>query len=343
MLVAGLAVAGWLYATGRFGIGPLSAADKDAAAAIEDGVEPPEWSDADAVACAVDDLVGEHRSPGLEEIGVVEKDGDDWNYTETWEHDDAVAFYEEVLDCTDDWSQAVAETWSLEDADCLGDIGAATMGAWFAAENLTIDGDEDEVEKDRAAAVEELDDCYLATPALPTVTAARGYRSVQFALDVDDSDDSEGAEGVELSAGQPGNLEPVTRDVVRVETEEGGERACLTVQAQQTYAWGSTGTADAETCGTAKPKRIFWKKVRCTDEPGCYAAELRYEGFADYESITATYTSNGGNCLSTTGSCRDTVVTTSGGRGRVVTWTFPGSYSGTFVAKVGRLRTTLRN
>ena len=84
VLVIGLGVTGWLYATGRFGFGPLSAADKAAARAIVDGVERPAWAGEADTECAVDDLVHEHRSDGLESRGLVEREGTDWTYTGEW-------------------------------------------------------------------------------------------------------------------------------------------------------------------------------------------------------------------------------------------------------------------
>ena len=88
----------------------------------------------------------------------------------------------------------------------------------------------------------------------------------------------------------------------------------------------------------------WWKKkARCTLEPGCYSFVLNYEGFKDFASITARYTSNGGDCLATSGRCSDTVTAAIGGRGTVVTWSFPGSYRGDFVARVGNLRSKLPN
>ena len=65
LLVAGLSVTAWAYFTGRLGVGPLSTKDKAAVSAIADGVEAPEWTDADARECAADELVHESRSAEL--------------------------------------------------------------------------------------------------------------------------------------------------------------------------------------------------------------------------------------------------------------------------------------
>lgn len=339
VLVTGLAVSGFLYFTGRFGIGPLSAADKDAAKAIADGVEKPAWASDGDVDCAVDDLVHEHRSSELEERGLVEGSGDDWSYTGEWRSDDAATYYESLLDCTGDWAKQVGAEWKLDDTGCLDDIRTTTMAAWFAQDSLTLSDGEDAAEEDRTAAVEELDACYLKTPPAPAATPTPGYRSVTFTF-ADASADGD----VTINTGGAGNWTPLEGTSVSVPTEEGGARGCVDAQAVTTYPWGSTAEAEEQFCGTAKPKRIFWKKkARCTIEPGCYAYVLHYEGFKDFSSLTASYTSNGGDCLATSGRCSDTVPVAIGGRGTVVTWSFPGSYRGNFVARVGNLRSKLPN
>lgn len=342
VLVIALAVTGWLYFTGRFGVGPLSAADKEAASAIVDGVEKPAWASDDDVECAVDEVVHEHRSGGLEERGVVDKRGDDWKYTGEWRADDANAYYESLLDCSDDWARAVGEEWGLEDTDCLDDIGSDTIGAFFAAETLTLSTGEDTAEKDRTKAVEELDECYLQQPEAPQATATPGYRSVDFEFA---PADATGPGEAVLSTGGTGDWTPLSGTTASVETDQGGARGCVQAQAATTYPWGSTATAEAEICGTARPKRVFWvrPKAKCTAEPGCYSFELHYEGFKDFASITARYTSNGGNCLATSGSCADTITAAPGGKGTIVTWSFPGSYRGNFVARVGKLSDKVPN
>ncbi|GAA1539413.1 hypothetical protein [Nocardioides humi] len=338
VLVIGLGVTGWLYATGRFGIGPLSAADKDAARAIVDGVERPAWAGKADVECAVDELVHEHRSGGLEERGLVERSGDDWTYSGEWRSDDATAYYTSLLDCTGDWAEQVGAEWDLDDTGCLDDIGVSTMSAWFAQDTLTLGDGEEAAEEDRKRAVEALDDCYLQAPPAPQATARPAYRAVKFAFAAPDGGD------VVISTGGPGNWTPLSGTSTKVETEEGGAEACVQAQAVTTYPWGSTAESEQQFCGKAKPKRIWWKRQSsCTVEPGCYAFRLHYAGFRDFASVTATFTSNGGNCLSVSGSCTNTVAAVPGGRGSVVTWSFPGSYRGNFVARVGNLSAKIPN
>lgn len=341
-LVMGLGVAGWFYFTGRFGIGPLSAADKDAASAVVDGVEKPAWAGDDDVECAVDDLVHEHRAKGLEKRGVVEKDGDSWSYTGEWRGDDAAAYYESLLDCSDDWAEKVGEEWKLSDTGCLEDIDTETIGAYFARDSLTLASGEESVEKDSTKAVEELDECYLEEPAAPEAKAAPAYRAVAFTFET--PEEPKAGELV-ISTGGAGSWTPLSGTSVEVETEEGGAKGCVQAQAATTYPWGSTAESETEICGTAKPKRIWWQrpKKKCTVQAGCYSFQLHYEGFKDFAAITARYTSNGGNCDAVSGSCSDTITAVPGGRGTIVTWSFPGSYRGTFVAKVGALKAKIPN
>ncbi|MBM7518977.1 hypothetical protein [Nocardioides nitrophenolicus] len=337
VLVVGIGVAGWLYATGRLGIGPLSAADEDAARAIVDGVERPAWAGRADVECAVDDLVHAHRSGGLEERGLVEHGGDDWTYRGEWRATDATDFYARLLECTGDWAEQVGAAWKLDDTDCLDDIGAETMSAWFAHDTLTLATGKEAVDEEAATAVEALDECYLSTPPAPEATARPAYRAVEFTFAAPEGD-------VVISTGGPGDWTPLDGSSTTVETEEGGAEACVRAQAVTTYPWGSTAEAEQELCGTAKPRRIWWKRLaRCTAEPGCYAFRLHYAGFRDLARVTATFTSDGGSCMSVSGGCSNTVTALPGGRGTVVTWSFPGSYHGRFVARVGELTARIPN
>lgn len=337
----GVAVTGWLYFSGRFGIGPLSAADKDAVAAITDGLDAPEWANEDDVECAVDDLIHESRSGELEKRGLIERETGGWIYTGEWEVADATAFFENLLDCSDDWADEVGETWQLEDTDCLEDIGTSTVGAFFARDLLTLsDKDSDDsAEKGHAKAIEELDSCYAEAPAAPTATAKPAYRAVSFTFGEPAATNGE----VVINTGGPGSWTPLSGRSVSVDTGEGGKSGCVEAQAVVTYPWGTTSESEQKSCGTSKPKRIWWKRAKCTTSPGCYAWQLHYEGFKDYTSITARYTSNGGNCMAVSGTCSDTIITQGGGRGRLVTWSFPSSYNGTFVARIGKLKARIRN
>jgi hypothetical protein len=338
VLVAGLGITGWLYFTGRFGVGPLSAADEAAGRAIEENAAAPVWADEGDVECAVDDLVEEHRSDGLEQKGLVEGGGDDWSYTDEWETDDATAYVELLLDCSDGWAGRVGEEWGLDDTGCLEEIDTDTLAAYFAAETVTFT-DAGAAEEARKQGVEALDECYATEPPAPSVEAEAAYRAVRFTFS-----EPEGEAGkVVLNIDRDGSWRPLRRSTVRIDTEEGGRRGCVSAQTVATYPWGTELTAEKEFCGESKPRRIWWAKADCTTSPGCYAFALKYEGFKAFDTITATYTSDGGDCLSTSGSCSDTVLAEADGRGTIVTWSFPGSYDGRFVGKVGRFEVAIPN
>lgn len=337
VLLAGAGVGAWLYATGRLGFGPLSADDEAAAAAVADGVGAPTWAADDVIRCAVDELTEEWRADGLRQRGLVERDGDDWAYTEEWASDDATRYVEEVLDCSDDWSDAVAGEWGLDDPACLEDIDTDALAAYFASEQLPL-SDEEEVEPGAADAVAALDECYVADPPAPTAEAEPAYRAVRFTVTPPEAGTGDLVVNVDRGEG----WRPLRGTTVKVDTEEGGRRGCITAQAVATFAWGTTATSEAEFCGRSEPRRIWWSRVRgCTASPGCDSWALKYEGFASFDSIRAVYTSNGGDCLSVSGSCSDTVLADVDGRGTIVTWSFPASYDGTFAGRVGPLRAVI--
>lgn len=341
-LVAGLGVFGFLYFTGRLGFGPLSGADKDAVTTIAKEVEVPTWVDEDQAECAADELVHESRSKDLEDRGLIERDGDDWTYTGEWEADDATSYFAKVLDCSDDWADQVGEVWKVDDTDCLEDIGTDTIGTYFAAESLTLgDKKDDSVEKGRDEAVEALDKCYADDPAAPKATAAPAYRAVTFTFEAPDADSGEAS----LEVNRDGSWSPLSRKTIDIDTDEGGKQGCVSARTVTTYPWGTTKTSEDEFCGESKPKRIYWQRAKkCTAAPGCVAWQLRYEGFASYELITAKYTNNGGDCMAVSGKCTTTAFDRKGeGRGIIVTWSFPASYKGNFVGRVDGLKAKIPN
>src|SRR5690606_34315679 len=142
--------------------------------------EKPAWASDGDVDCAVDELLHQHRSGELEKRGLVEGSGDDWTYTGSWKRADANSYYESLLECSGSWARQVGDEWGLEDTDCLDDIGASTMAAWFAQDSLELSDGEARAEEDRDEAVEELDECYLKTPPAPRATATPAYRAVKF-------------------------------------------------------------------------------------------------------------------------------------------------------------------
>ena len=180
VLVAGLSVTAWAYFTGRFGIGPLSAKDKEAVTAIADGVEAPEWADSGDRECAADELVRDTRSAELEKRDLIKADGDGWTYTGKWRYQEATTYVEALLDCSDDWAEKVGEEWELDDTDCLADIDDSTMADFYVAETLELSEGKDEADEGREEAVDALDECYVSDPPEPSAKARPAYRAVNF-------------------------------------------------------------------------------------------------------------------------------------------------------------------
>jgi len=342
VLVAGLGVSGWMYFTGRFGFGPLSAADKDAAKTIAKDVGAPEWADKKQIKCSVDELVGDERSKGLKENGLIKKKGDGWEYTKKWEADDASAYFEGLLDCSDDWAKQVGEAWKLDDTDCLEKIGTSTIAGYFAHTELEPE-DDDSLAKTSDEAVEKLDECYAQDPPTPTAKATPAYRSVKFDVSVPDDAPAD----VTFSSNQDGGWTPISGSTVTVDTKEGGKQGCVSVQAKVTYAWGTSKDAEDEFCGKSKPKRVWWKKAnRCVSKTiaNCQTWRLHMEGFSSFDYVTVRYTHNGGDCLAASGGCTDSLLLDDKGRlTKDVTWSFPPDYDGQFRAVVGKIRAKIPN
>jgi hypothetical protein len=339
VLVAGVAVAGWAYATGRFGFGPLSAKDEAAVTAIAEGVEGPEWANDGDRECAADDLVHDTRSPELEKRGLIEPDGNGWTYTGEWRLDDAKAYVEAALDCAGDWPEEIAEGWNLDDTDCLEDLGTSTVADYFA-ESFSLSDDEDRAQERRDAAVEGLDECYVSDPPEPRAKPRPAYRAVTFRFEEPESDSGD----VTLRVKQDGAWTPVDRDSFAVDTSSGGRKGCVEARVEATYPWGSSRSTEKRFCGKSKPARIWWVKAkRCTFSAGCTKWELHYEGFASFESTTVRLLENGGNCNSESGECAHTFLTPVEGRGIAISWSvFPG-YDEHFEGRIGRMKAVLPN
>lgn len=341
VLIIGVALSAFLYLTGRLGFGPLSAKDQEAVAVIADGVDGPAWATASDIECGADHLLHDQRSAELSTTGLIEEDGDGWDYDPSeWDEDTATTFYEGVLDCTDDWAGAVGEVWELDDADCLGGIGTTTMATYFAGETLIgLENEDGDVATDadetaatmRADAVADLDDCYVVEAPEPQAKAKPAYRSVRFTF-------SEiGAEGAdfEVTVKDGSEWSELPGATYRLDTGEGGVEGCVDARVSASYPWGTVSEAESEFCGKAKKKEFFWRKLRqCKSEEQrpCQSYELRFAGYRTGEVLTATYTHNGGDCLAASGSCTATQFVQVSGRGMIQTWSFPLDYNGRFVA-----------
>ena len=338
LLVSGLSVTAWAYFTGRFGIGPLSAKDKAAVSAIADGVEAPEWADADARECAADELVHETRSAELEKRGLIDADGDDWTYTGEWRYPDATTYVEALLDCSDDWAEQVGDEWELESTDCLADIGVSTMAGYFVAETLTLSEGQEDADEGRADAVSALDECYVADPPEPSAKARSAYRAVVFAFD----DLGPEAGTATLEVRDDGAWKPVDGRTHAVDTDAGGRKGCVDARVEATFPWGTTSATDKRFCGRSKPARIWWVRAKkCTYTAGCTTWDLRYEGFASFDSENVRLFENGGDCNSESGQCEHTFLTSATGRGVAVSWSVYPGYSERFEARIRKMTAQL--
>lgn len=339
VLIAALSIGGWLYASGRLGFGPLSAKDEAAADAIAAGVEGPEWASESDKQCAADQMVEDGRAERLEKAGLVDPKGDDWTYTGTWKGDEAAEYGEAVLGCADDWPEKIGELWSLDDTDCLGDIDAEDISAYFVVESLEV-SDAGDLENNREDAVEALDECYVSELSLPQVRATPAYRAVKFTFG-----EVEGAEDTEVQVRDAGGeYEPLSGNSRVVDTGEGGKQGCVELQVEASYPWGTSSREESRACGKAKPKKLFWKRVGgCDYTPGCFSWALRYEGFESFYSGVAKLTENGGSCESQSGNCDISFFSPSNGRGTAVTFSFPPGWNETFVGRVGPLSATIPN
>jgi len=338
VLVAGASVSAWAYATGRFGIGPLSAEDKAAVTAIAEGVEGPEWADADQRECAADELVHDTRSPDLEKHGLIEPEGDGWTYTGEWRLQEATTYVEAVLDCSDDWAAQVGEGWNLEDTDCLEDLGTATVAGYFVAETFSITSGEDDAQEGRDEAVAGLDECYVADPPAPRAKSRPAYRAVSFTFKDPESDTGKAT----LRIREAGGWAPIDGRKHTVSTPSGGRKGCVEAQVETTYPWGSSSSADKRFCGKSKPARIWWVRAKsCTYTPGCTKWDLHYEGLESFQTPTVRLLENGGDCNSESGECSQTFFTSGEGRGTAISWSVYPGYDEHFEARVGRMTAVL--
>ncbi|MEP9384132.1 hypothetical protein [Nocardioides sp. KR10-350] len=337
VLIAAAAMT-WAYFSGRLGIGPLSGDDKAVAAVVADGVDAPDWADDEQVSCASDKLLHQRRAGDLQDDGVVIPDKGaerGWRYTGRWTSEDAHDLVEGLLDCTDDWADEVGSAWHLSSTSCLDDVGASSIAGVIADDALrpTDDGLDDD--NDRTA--DALDKCYAADPEKPKGRVVPGYRSVQFNVATPTAEN-----GVaELRAGAKVVHKSENATSYSVETDAGGERACLRARSVVTYGWGTSRTSESQLCGRSKPPRIWWAKEKsCTEAPGCIAYQLHVEGFTPYDDLKVHNVTDGNfNCGS---SCDKTIEVEYDGRGVGNGWYFTFTPHGTMTAKVGKYSDTIR-
>jgi hypothetical protein len=333
LLVAGLSVTAWAYLTGRFGFGPLSAKDEKAVTAIADGVEAPEWASSADRECAADELVQDHRSAELAKRGLVDAKGDGWTYSGKWHYDDASTYVEALLDCSGDWEQEVGDEWDLESTDCLEDIDDPTMADYIVAETLALSEGQDDADRGHEEAISALDECYVTDPPEPSAKARPGYRSVRFTFDDLGAD----AGRATLMIRDDGAWKPLDGNRHSVDTDSGGQRACVDARAEAAYPWGTTTEAETTVCGKSEPSRVWWVKAKsCSFTAGCTTWELRYEGFESFTTKTVRLLENGGDCNSESGTCTFRFYTDPSGRGRAVSWSVYPGYDERFEARIGK-------
>ncbi|MEQ6903006.1 hypothetical protein [Nocardioides sp. YIM 152588] len=343
VLVAGLAVSGFLYATGRLGIGPLSAADEDAADTIAIEAPAPEWADDAQRQCAADELLSERRSGALADSGLIEEDDSadrGWAYTGQWDDEDATTYLTALLDCGDDWAAQVGSAWQLDDTGCLSDLGPGAVAGFLAVDTLGLDSESATATAGDTVAA--LDECYADDVTAPTGTARPAYRAVRFSFGSTDVPNAVATVTVDVGD----QSRTLTGGTLRADAGEGGVEVCVTAHVDATYAWGTTRSAEQESCGTSKPKRLYWKKLdSCVDTSSgpCNSWELWFEGFGSYDTVSATLRQNGGDCASASGQCTFSVTASSTGRGQIVTWSAPLSWDELFDAVIGKLRAVLDN
>lgn len=340
VLVGGLAAGGWAYGTGRLGIGPLSATDKDAAATIADNVEGPAWADDDQRACAAERLLRDRRAGDLERAGVIERDGGEWRYTGSWPAADAASYGDALLACSDSWTAQLGEVWALDDTTCLAGLDRADIAGLVAGTTLTVD--DPDVAGRLARARDGLDDCYASDAPRPRAEAKPGYRSVAFRFV---RPEVAGAD-VTVRVGPTGSEDAraLRRSTYRLDTGRGGRKGCVRATVVATYPWGSTRTAAQRFCGRSQPQRVWWEpRDECAGSPPCRSWDLHYEGWPGRSWITARLVEDGGRCTSVSGSCKVRLVTPKSGRGVIIVWSAFPEWDSEFVAEVGGLEARLSN
>lgn len=308
--MAGLAVGGWAYGTGRLGFGPLSAQDKAAARAIAAGVKGPSWADDDQRSCAATELLHHHRSGALRRSGLITPAGSgDWTFTGSWDTADAHTYADALLGCSDDWRHQLGQQWHLSDTACLDQVGRSEVADVLVTTALGVH--DDAATKAHDAAADALDHCYGTGVANPTGTAKPAYRAVDFHFDLPSAANAE----TSLTVRGPDGTEHVDGKHYRASTDAGGQHLCVKVTLRATYGWGSTTTSSTRVCGTSKPKQVRWQRLaHCGEFAGCVVWALHVDGFRP-GFAHLRITDDTGGCPLTSGNCSRSALIGSDGRG----------------------------
>ena len=342
VLVLLLGTGAWAFFTGRLGFGPLSAEDKKAVTAIATNAPKPAWaSDGDAK-CAAEQLVKDERTDGLTKAGLITTTGESVTFTGAWRGQQATTYAEGLLSCSGDWSKAIGKEWALSDTDCLGDVDEGAMAGLITTQVMEVE--DAGVTKQADKAVSALDECYASDElTAPTATATPAVLGVDFAVQAPAVEGSEVA--VRAKAADSSEWTPVTGGKVNIPVREGGQEGCATFEASISYPWGTTKTSEAEACGKAKDRRLWWTKDKSCAQPKyapCSSWTLHYEGYELLSSVTIKLKLNGGNCRSASGSCSDTAFVTKPS-GTWTNWTAPKGWKDRFTAQVDGLTAVLPN
>ncbi len=175
------------------------------------------------------------------------------------------------------------------------------MAGYVVAETLTLSEGQEEADEGRADAVSALDECYVADPPEPSAKARSAYRAVVF--EFDDLGPEAGTATLEVR--DDGAWKPVDGRTHAVDTDAGGRKGCVDARVEATFPWGTTSATDKRFCGRSKPPRIWWVRAKnCTYTAGCTTWDLRYEGFASFDSENVRLFENGGDCNSESGAVR---------------------------------------
>ena len=180
------------------------------------------------------------------------------------------------------------------------------MAGFVVAETLTLSEGQEEADEGRAEAVSALDECYVADPPEPSAKARPAYRAVVFKFD----DLGPEAGTATLQVRDDGAWKPLGgNNTHAVDTDAGGRKGCVEAQAEATFPWGTTSDHGQALLRQveAAPGSGGCGPRTATTPSGCTTWDLRYEGFASFDTESVRLLENGGDCNSESGQCEHTL------------------------------------
>jgi hypothetical protein len=171
---------------------------------------------------------------------------------------------------------------------------------------------------------------------------------VRFSFTRPEADSGE----TQLKVKDDGEWRTVSGTTYTLDTDEGGDRGCVTARAVTTYGWGTTTKAQDKVCGTAKPPSIWWTKdATCASKwqsyygGACTTWSLHYKGLQPFKTYTLKLSQNGGSCGDINGNCTLSPSSyTSDGRGVwSQVWSAPAGWHEHFEARIGKMVAVLPN